>query len=364
MRFIAVKRKSSILFSAGLMVLSANALAEEESLSPVADVTPQFIAILPFHLTADDDRGASEGRGFRAIYGRSLAEHWYWESDFFGAVMETGASSATDFYQLGVGTGLSWSLYERSHTQWTPYAIGTLGAVFNDVQPDSDDGGSFVLAAGLGAVSKSLFDNGLKLRGEVRYLFDTFDKDFGDLHWSLGLEIPLGQVKTVERIVYVDRTVEVEVEKVIQVSDHDTDGDSVPDSRDKCENTLSGARVDATGCIIDAQTVTFNTISFQSRSSELTYGSKKTLLPVAESFKSQKDLKIEIAGHTDSIGSAEYNHGLSQERADAVRQFFIDQGVESSRLTAVGYGEMEPVTENDTESGRAMNRRVEFRLLK
>lgn len=363
MRFSAVKRNPSALFTGCLLILSANTLAEDDIPSSV-DVTPQFIAILPFHLAADDDRGASEGRGFRAIYGRSLAEHWYWESDFFGAVMETGASSITDFYQLGVGTGLSWSLYERSHTQWTPYAIGTLGAVFNDVQPDSDDGSSFVLAAGLGAVSKSLFDNGLKLRGEVRYLFDTFEEDFGDVHWSIGLEIPLGEVRAVERIVYVDRTVEVEVEKVIQVSGPDTDGDSVPDSRDKCENTLSGARVDATGCIIDAQTVTFNTISFQSRSSELTYGSKKALMPVAESFKSQKDLKIEIAGHTDSTGSAEYNQVLSQERANSVRQFFIDQGVESGRLTAVGYGEMEPVTENDTESGRAMNRRVEFRLLK
>lgn len=363
MRFDAVSGKTLTLLTGGLLILSSTALAEDDSL-PAVDVTPQFIAFLPFHINADRDRGASEGRGFRAIYGRSLAEHWYWESDVFGAVLETGKDTITDFYQLGAETGLSWSLYERSRTQWTPYAIGTLGAVFNDVQPDSDDDSSFTLGAGLGAVSKSLFDNGLKVRGEVRYLFDTFKEDFGDVHWSLGLEIPLGEIRTVERVVYVDRTVEVAVEKVIRVADTDSDGDSVPDSRDQCENTLSGARVDATGCIIDAQTVTFNTISFQPSSSELTYGSKKTLLPVAESFNSQKDLKIEIAGHTDSIGSAEYNQGLSQQRANSVREFFIDQGIESSRLTAVGYGEMQPVTENDTESGRAMNRRVEFRLLK
>jgi len=236
--------------------------------------------------------------------------------------------------------------------------------ICDDAKQDYNDGTAVSLAVGLGAVSKSLFEKGLKVRGEARYLYDTFDDNYGDVHWSVGIEIPLGEVRTVERIVYVDRAVEVPVERLVRVTEDETDGDSVPDSRDKCANTLAGARVDATGCIIDAQTVTFKTISFQSNSANLTFSSQKALTPVAESFKSQTDLKVEIAGHTDSIGSAEYNQDLSQRRADSVRQFLIDQGVDAERLSAVGYGEMQPVAENDSESGRAMNRRVEFRLVK
>ena len=365
---VFAKKVKGTVLSVGLLLALTGAAnidaATESSDESSAESAAQFLAILPPYIDADKSRGTTEGRGVRAIYGYSLAPKWYWETDIFGSILETGDSNVTDFYQTGVATGLSWSLYERSRTQWTPYAVGTLGAVFDDAQPDSNDGTAVSLAVGLGAVSKSLFDNGLKVRGEARYLYDTFDDNYGDVHWSVGIEIPLGEVRTVERIVYVDRAVEVPVERLVRVTEDDTDGDSVPDSRDKCANTLAGARVDATGCIIDAQTVTFNTISFQSRSANLTFSSQKALTPVAESFKSQTDLKIEIAGHTDSIGSAEYNQDLSQKRADSVRQFLIDQGVDAERLSAIGYGEMQPVAENDSESGRAMNRRVEFRLVK
>lgn len=73
-------------------------------------------------------------------------------------------------------------------------------------------------------------------------------------------------------------------------------------------------------------------------------------------------LNAEIAGHTDSIGSDEYNKGLSQRRAEAVRDYMISKGVTRSRLRAVGYGEEQPVADNATEEGRALNRRVEMRL--
>jgi OOP family OmpA-OmpF porin len=71
---------------------------------------------------------------------------------------------------------------------------------------------------------------------------------------------------------------------------------------------------------------------------------------------------FEVAGHTDSIGSDAYNLRLSQRRADSVRSYLVQQGVDANRMSAVGYGESQPVADNGTEAGRAENRRVELRI--
>jgi outer membrane protein OmpA-like peptidoglycan-associated protein len=77
-------------------------------------------------------------------------------------------------------------------------------------------------------------------------------------------------------------------------------------------------------------------------------------------LKSWGDVDIEVAGHTDSMGSDAYNMNLSQQRAEAVRNFLIGKGVAENRLTAKGYGESQPVADNATEEGRFKNRRVEL----
>ena len=71
---------------------------------------------------------------------------------------------------------------------------------------------------------------------------------------------------------------------------------------------------------------------------------------------------VQIAGHTDSVGSEAYNQGLSVERAGAVRNFLVGQGVSPARMAAIGFGENYPIASNDTEYGRAQNRRVEIVL--
>jgi OOP family OmpA-OmpF porin len=72
---------------------------------------------------------------------------------------------------------------------------------------------------------------------------------------------------------------------------------------------------------------------------------------------------VEVAGHTDSVGSEEYNMGLSDRRANSVKDYLISQGITATRLTARGYGESQPVASNDTDAGRAQNRRVELIVL-
>lgn len=85
---------------------------------------------------------------------------------------------------------------------------------------------------------------------------------------------------------------------------------------------------------------------------------------VVEFLSSNANVEIEIAGHTDSKGADDYNEQLSQGRAQAVVDYLISQGINIDRLIAKGYGETKPVASNDTDEGRAENRRVEFTILK
>ena len=71
---------------------------------------------------------------------------------------------------------------------------------------------------------------------------------------------------------------------------------------------------------------------------------------------------IEIGGHTDFVGNSESNQVLSEKRANSVVQFLVEKGLDASRIISKGYGEQMPVESNDTERGRSVNRRVEFKL--
>jgi outer membrane protein OmpA-like peptidoglycan-associated protein len=100
-------------------------------------------------------------------------------------------------------------------------------------------------------------------------------------------------------------------------------------------------------------------VLFESGSATLTADSGPRLDRVAEYMIHHPDVRVRIAGHTDNVGNPARNRTLSQQRADAVRAYLVEHGVEASRLEAVGLGDTEPVASNDTEEGRAENRRIE-----
>ena len=85
---------------------------------------------------------------------------------------------------------------------------------------------------------------------------------------------------------------------------------------------------------------------------------------MVEFLNTNPTVSIELSGHTDNIGSGADNMKLSDDRAKSVVEYLTGKGISASRLTAKGYGETKPVAANDTEEGRAMNRRVEFVILK
>ena len=103
-------------------------------------------------------------------------------------------------------------------------------------------------------------------------------------------------------------------------------------------------------------------VFFDFDKAELKNESRPDLDRATEFLKSNPNVRIEIAGHTDSVGVDSYNQKLSQQRAEAVQQYFVSKGVEAGRMKAKGYGEAQPIADNSTDEGRARNRRVEMRV--
>jgi len=142
----------------------------------------------------------------------------------------------------------------------------------------------------------------------------------------------------------------------------DGDNDGVVDRLDKCPNTRNGVRIDVSGCEIK-QIINLPGVNFETNSDRLLPGAEHVLADAAETLRMNRDLIVEVAGHTDSDGSAAYNEGLSERRAITVRDYLINRGVYKGNLTVRGYGEAAPVADNATREGKARNRRVELRIL-
>lgn len=142
----------------------------------------------------------------------------------------------------------------------------------------------------------------------------------------------------------------------------DLDGDGVPNERDKCPNTRPGAVVDLDGCEVEA-VIELQGVYFDFDKATIKPEGKVVLNEAAALLQKHERVVVEVAGHTDSTGSDAYNQGLSERRANAVKDYLTSKGVKASRLTARGYGESRPVASNDTKEGRAENRRVELIVL-
>lgn len=174
----------------------------------------------------------------------------------------------------------------------------------------------------------------------------------------------------------------------------DTDGDGVPDKDDKCPNTPAGVKVDADGCPIDTDgdgipdyldkcptvkgtvenkgcpevkeevkkifTQALQGIQFETGKDVIRKTSFSILDKVVKIMNENPEYNLKINGHTDSQGNPDANLVLSQKRAEAVKTYFINKGLDASRFTAKGFGPNLPVDDNKTAAGRAKNRRVEF----
>ena len=138
----------------------------------------------------------------------------------------------------------------------------------------------------------------------------------------------------------------------------DRDQDGVKDYEDKCPNSMAHARVKADGC---SDFVSFS-LYYAPRVNEITPKSMLVLEKAVGFLQEHPEYKVRIIGHTDSVGDDDYNMKLSKDRAADVLKIFNRKGISFKRLGSIGKGETMPVESNDTDEGRALNRRIEVEL--
>lgn len=139
-----------------------------------------------------------------------------------------------------------------------------------------------------------------------------------------------------------------------QARDIDSDGDGVYDKDDECPDTPQGAMVDSRGCWV------VKGVTFEYKKWDIKEEFNSSLDNIVNVLQKNPEMHIRIEGHTDNIGSMEYNIDLSQKRAEAIKDYLVRNGIDESRISTVGFGYKKPIASNDTEKGRALNRRAEI----
>ena len=156
--------------------------------------------------------------------------------------------------------------------------------------------------------------------------------------------------------------------------DPDNDGDGILDINDKCPDQPETVNDfdDDDGCpdkkpevaVNVGQAIVLPGIQFKTGSATLTADSKLILDKVVKTMNNNPEIEIEVRGYTDNTGSYENNVKLSQRRADSVKSYLVEKGIESGRIKTAGFGPENPIAPNDTREGQAKNRRIEFFRLK
>lgn len=144
----------------------------------------------------------------------------------------------------------------------------------------------------------------------------------------------------------------------------DADMDGVLNANDACPNR-AGLESN-NGCpevsqeVVDTINLIFNNLIFATDKAVIHESSHDEMNELANLMRDDEGLLLRVEGHTDSRGSDEYNQKLSEDRANAVKEYLVEKGIDASRITTVGYGESQPIASNDTQTGLDRNRRVEL----
>ncbi len=166
---------------------------------------------------------------------------------------------------------------------------------------------------------------------------------------------------------------------ICYAQDGDEDGDGVFDRRDRCPDTPANTPVDHRGCPLPqypasvkpveaapvSEVITLSdagNVLFAFDKSDLTPAARSQLDGLMAKLQNADVVSIKVLGHTDSKGSDAYNQALSERRASSVAAYLLSQGLAPNKLTSEGKGESQPVADNETEEGRAKNRRVELHI--
>ncbi len=401
-----MKRTQAVWLLAGLVTLGG-------ATAQAAEMPERELGLLLGGGWADEDLVGGKDDEVNPLfglrYGQRLSDNYNFFGDLVYGPYDGNRAGVGDADVTTLRGGLEWLFSKQQKYNW--FLSGGLGLM----NVNTDNGPDFTRPlASLGVGQAWAVGANNAFRWEVRA-----DQSFGNdtlpnagltnfqalLGYSWGLGAPLdsdgdGVANRADQCPNTPKGAKVDAKGCPL----DSDGDGVFDGLDRCPNTPAGVKVNADGCPLDSdgdgipdhqdkcptvpapgtadgcppkvvepqpapapvvepaapRKLTLDGVNFDHDSAKLRPGSLAILDNAAATLKEWGEVKVEVAGHADSINSDAYNRKLSQRRAEAVRAYLIKKGVAADRLTAKGYGESKPVADNKTREGRAKNRRVEL----
>lgn len=373
-------RASSVLTLMGAACIAVSAQAAEYK-----EMRPYFTESLTYTF-ADSGRGAENAWGGYFGLGSALTEYWGIEAGLFYQKFPMDVPGDPNSWEEWGLEANALYFYSRKPS-FSPYFKVGLGTAFSDLEVSgagSNDANQPFYQAGIGFMSAFKY---FTLRGDLAYRytdakFTGFDA-FSEPQLRLGIAIPLGKA-------------EMPKDEEVTAPVTDSDGDGVNDDRDQCPGSPRGVRVDAKGCPIDSDgdgvadyldkcpatpagtpvdssgcplatkvDRKFEDVNFGFDRYDLTEYARvtldKTAAEISKMVAENPDVRIEVDGHTDSIGTNEYNQALGERRASAVKEYLIRKGISGDVITTRSFGETQPIATNDTAKGRLLNRRTEIR---
>lgn len=342
----------------------------------------------------DDDRRTNDAPFGTIGLGKFISPNWsvdgelnYQNPGLRSASSVQGSNPDLNWSQYGISFDFRYHWLQEGRT-WNPYALFGVGYQRSEEEydnfpsPDSPgerEDGNFAAKVGLGL--QGTFTNRVAVRAEVALRGDFDDSSyaangsqdwagyphnqsesyFTDLLASVGVVIPLGPPPVAPVVAPPPAPVD-------NCADRDTDGDGVNDCDDRCPNTPAGTTVGPDGCPVPV-TIDLRGVNFDFDRSTLRPDAVAILNEAIEILRRYPDLRVEVAGHTDAVGTDAYNQSLSERRARAVYDHITGAGIAASRLVGpTGYGESRPIAPNtnpdgsDNPEGRARNRRTELNV--
>ncbi len=319
-------------------------------------------------------------------YGGTLALGW--RSGFYG--FEIAPAYADLDNAKMIGAAINGLLYPFKSLPNLYATVGLSGMYYHDYKTrsgDKIDYNTVNVDGGLGylfPLSSGRYD--WAIRTEARYRVGRRERDYNDLDIdidaprrfreaivNIGLYLPIGL-----RPVPPPAPPPAVVVPASTCGDGlDNDGDGVIDfpadpgcsSLDdtdetdppRCVAPKPGEKLSLRGCGT-GDVIILRGVNFEFDMDRLTPDAQTILDGVADELTAYPDIQVELGGHTDAVGSDEYNQKLSERRAQAVADYLAGKGIAASRMTSVGYGEAQPVADNETDEGREMNRRTELKV--
>jgi OOP family OmpA-OmpF porin len=297
------------------------------------------------------NRASQNGRGGGLSFGLALAEHWGLETSAFYNGYGTNNARTSDWNEYGAKLdGLFF--YQRKRIFSPYFGVGVGGIRSNERVSNQSSTDPFV-DVGLGAFTYfGIGPQDFAVRADARYRWlDTHSiNGVGNVSEpvvKVSLVLPLGARAVAAAPVVAAREEPIREPEPAPV-------------RARQEPVVESAPA------ATVNTHVYEAVHFNYKDTDLTSPSKSTLDQAASEIKDlakKSAVKVEVDGHTDNVGSDSYNQRLSERRAKIVTQYLTKKGVDGKTITTKAYGESQPAKSNDTEEGRAYNRRVEVKAI-